>query len=45
MYEQVEIKADDGSEIKYISKNGNLWFTCNCPNITNRYIEIKLPAI
>jgi len=45
MYKQVEIKADDGSEIKHISKNGNLWFTCNCPNIGNRYVEVKLPII
>jgi len=32
MYEQVDIKDDDGSEKKHISKNGNLWFTCDCPN-------------
>jgi len=42
MYEQVEVKADDGSELKHISLNGNLWFTCNCPKNDNRYIEIKI---
>ncbi len=41
-YEQVEIKADDYSEKKHISKNRNLWFSCNCPNIENRNIEVKL---
>ena len=45
IYEQVDIKADDGSEKKHISKNGNLWFTCDCPNIESRFVEIKLPII
>jgi len=43
MYEQVDITADDGSGMKHISNNGNLWFTCNCPNIGERYVEITLP--
>jgi len=45
LYEQVEIKADDGSEKKHMSKNGNLWFSCNCPIIENRYVDVKLQNI
>jgi predicted phosphodiesterase len=44
MYEQVDITADDGSGMKHISNNGNLWFTCNCPNIRERYVEVILPS-
>jgi hypothetical protein len=43
MYEQVDFTADDGSGMKHISNNGNLWFTCNCPNIGERYVEVTLP--
>jgi len=43
MYEHVDITADDGSGMKYISKNGNLWFTCNCPNSEERFVEVMLP--
>jgi len=45
MYQEVQIKSDDSSEIKHISNNGNLWFTCNCPNIVYHYVEVKLPII
>jgi len=44
IYDQVDIKADDGSSMKHISNNGNLWFTCNCPNFHERYIEVALPS-
>lgn len=43
MYNQVDLKADDGSGVKHISNNGNLWFSCNCPNSEERYIEVTLP--
>lgn len=42
IYNQVNIMADDGSGIKHISKNGNVWFSCNCPNNYERYVEISL---
>jgi hypothetical protein len=43
-YDQVVITADDGSGIKHISHNGNLWFTFNCPKIEECYVEIKIPV-
>jgi hypothetical protein len=43
MYNQVDLAADDGSGVKHTSNNGNLWFSCNCPNIKERYIEVTLP--
>jgi len=44
LYEQVNIIADDGSGVKHMSKNGNLWFSCDCPNSGGRYVEISLPS-
>jgi hypothetical protein len=43
MYNQVDLKADDGSGVKHTSNNGNLWFSCNCPNSDERFIEVTLP--
>jgi hypothetical protein len=43
LYNQVDFKADDGSAVKHTSDNGNLWFSCNCPNNKERYIEVTLP--
>jgi hypothetical protein len=40
MYDYINITADDGSGLKHISDNGNQWFTCNCPDIKERYVEI-----
>jgi hypothetical protein len=42
-YEQVNISADDGSEMKHLSLNGNLWFSCDCPTIGERDITVTLP--
>ena len=42
IYEQVTIMADDGSVIKHISDNGNLWFSCNGPQSGERYVEVTL---
>ena len=43
MYENISITSDDGSGKRHISNNGNIWFTCNCPDNTKCYIDIKLP--
>jgi hypothetical protein len=45
IYDQINISADDCSGMKHISENGNLWFTCNCPENKNRYVEIKFDTI
>lgn len=45
MYDQVNITAADGSGVKHISSNGNLWFTCNCPDSEERYIEVTFNPI
>jgi predicted phosphodiesterase len=44
LYQQVNITTDDGSGMKHISNNGNLWFTCSCWNIEERYIIVTLPS-
>jgi hypothetical protein len=43
IYDQIKITASDGSGMKHRSMNGNLWFTCNGPNMKNRYVEITFP--
>jgi hypothetical protein len=43
LYQQVNITTDDGSGMKHISNNGNLWFTCSCSNIKERSIMVTLP--
>jgi hypothetical protein len=43
MYDFVNLTADDGSGMKYIGKNGNLWFSCNGPGTKERYIEVTIP--
>lgn len=43
MYEEVEIIAGDGSAVKHVSNNGNLWFTCHCPSDGNRFVEVIFP--
>ena len=42
LYTHVTITADDGSEKMHTSKNGNLWFSCNCPSVDARYLTIAL---
>jgi hypothetical protein len=42
IYDNVEIIADDGSGIKNISNNGNIWLSCNCPKTEERNVEILL---
>jgi hypothetical protein len=42
MYDHIDIIADDGSGIKHISDNGNLWLSCNCPDSKERYVEVML---
>lgn len=44
LYKQVDFTADDGSGIKHISKNGNLWFSCNSSNSNERYVELHIPT-
>jgi hypothetical protein len=43
MYEQVCITADDDSGMTHQSANGNLWFSCNCPKIGERFVTVTLP--
>jgi len=45
IYNQIKIVADDCSGMKHISDNGNLWFTCNCPDNKERYVEIRFDSI
>jgi hypothetical protein len=45
IYDKINISADDCSGIKHISDNGNLWFTCNCPNNKERYVEISFDSM
>lgn len=44
IYEQVNMTADDGSGMKHVSHNGNLWFSCNCPTIHERHVQVMLPS-
>jgi hypothetical protein len=43
-YAGVTITADDGSGMKHASLNGNLWFSCNCPTIDERHVQVTLPS-
>jgi predicted MPP superfamily phosphohydrolase len=43
MYAYVNLTADDGSGMKHTSGNGNLWFSCHCPESKERYVEVTLP--
>ena len=40
MYEDIEIIADDGSAVRHYSNNGNLWFSCNCPDSKEKFVEV-----
>jgi len=44
MYDHVDITASDGSGVRRISNNGNLWLTCNCPDKQERYVEVKVTS-
>jgi hypothetical protein len=44
LYNQVTMTADDGSGMKHVSKNGNLWFSCNGPDTSERSIEVTIPS-
>jgi len=43
MYASVNITADDGSGMKHVSDNGNLWFSCSSPDTRERYLEVTIP--
>jgi len=43
IYGQVGVKTNDGSGVKHVSNNGNLWFSCNSPKSENLYVEVILP--
>jgi len=45
IYDQIKIVTDDCSGMKHISDNGNLWFTCKCPESRERYVEISFDSI
>jgi hypothetical protein len=42
VYDYLNIKSEDNSGNRHISKNGNLWLSCNCPNSKNHYVEVSL---
>ncbi len=44
LYEQVNLTADDGSEMRHRSANGNLWFSCNCPDSEERFVQVWLSS-
>jgi hypothetical protein len=44
MYKQADLTADDGSGMKHTSHNGNLWFSCHCPTLGERHVEVILPS-
>ena len=41
IYDFLNIKSDDNSNIRHVSKNGNIWLSCDCPDIEENYIEIS----
>jgi hypothetical protein len=41
-YKFLNIKAEDNSGIRHISKNGNVWLTCNCPKNEGSNIVVSL---
>jgi hypothetical protein len=43
MYAQVTVTADDGSGEVHITRNGNLWFSCNGPILVERQVQVTLP--
>lgn len=43
IYKNIDINADDGSGVKKISNNGNIWLSCNCPKNKERFVEVILP--
>jgi|GEM_PF-881081 len=44
MYEDVNVTANDGSAMKHVGNNGNIWFTCHCPLNGDRFVEVKIPV-
>ncbi|HWR27200.1 MAG TPA: metallophosphoesterase [Candidatus Thermoplasmatota archaeon] len=44
MYEQVILTADDDSEVRHQSTNGNIWFSSNCPGSQERSLKVWLPS-
>ncbi len=44
VYTGVQVVADDGSALRQVSSNGNLWFTCNGPSQQNRFLKVTFPA-
>ena len=43
LYEEVTLKAIDGSGIRHQSRNGNIWFTCDCPTTEEKLLTITFP--
>jgi predicted phosphodiesterase len=41
MYEDVEVTAGDGSALRHRSTNGNIWFSCLCPNPKEKFVEVN----
>ncbi len=43
VYQQMNFTTQDGSGKTHYTNNGNLWFSCNGPNIEDRNLTIKFP--
>lgn len=41
MYEDIEVTSSDGSALRHSSTNGNIWFSCFCPDSTEKFIEVN----
>jgi hypothetical protein len=42
IYNYLNIKSDDNSGVRHVSKNGNIWLTCNLPTSNECNIEVSL---
>jgi hypothetical protein len=44
LYDSILFTTNDGSALKHLSRNGNLWFSCDCPIKGESYLQITLPT-
>jgi hypothetical protein len=42
IYDFLNIRSDDNSGVRHISRNGNIWLTSNCPDIDYINVDISL---
>jgi hypothetical protein len=41
IYDFLNILSEDGSGVRHSSKNGNIWLTCNCPDIDDKKVKFS----